>query len=73
MGTSLMSKLFGTKQEKDIKALGPIVEAVNSEEAWAQSLDSDQFKAETARFKARIPPHLHEEFAPFVVRELQVA
>jgi len=27
----------------------------------------------TARFKARVPPHLREEFAPFVVRELQVA
>jgi len=26
-----------------------------------------------ARFKARIPPHLHEEFAPFIVRELQTA
>jgi GTPase len=26
-----------------------------------------------ARFKARIPPHLHGEFAPFVVRELQTA
>ena len=31
------------------------------------------YNGETARFKARIPPHLHEEFAPFVVRELQVA
>ena len=29
------------------------------------------YNGETARFKARIPPHLHEEFAPFVVRELQ--
>jgi GTP-binding protein HflX len=27
----------------------------------------------TARFKARIPPHLREEFAPFIVRELQTA
>jgi GTPase len=27
----------------------------------------------TARFKARIPPHLREEFAPFFVRELQTA
>lgn len=26
-----------------------------------------------ARFKARIPPHLREEFAPFFVRELQTA
>jgi GTP-binding protein HflX len=25
------------------------------------------YEGETARFKARIPPHLHEEFAPFVI------
>jgi GTP-binding protein HflX len=31
------------------------------------------YDGETARFKARIPPHLHEEFAPFVVKELQTA
>jgi GTP-binding protein HflX len=31
------------------------------------------YDGETARFKARIPPHLHEEFAPFFVRELQTA
>jgi GTP-binding protein HflX len=31
------------------------------------------YNGKTARFKARIPPHVREEFAPFVVRELQVA
>jgi hypothetical protein len=31
------------------------------------------YDGRTARFKARIPPHLREEFAPFVVRELQTA
>ena len=31
------------------------------------------YTGETARFKARIPPHLHGEFAPFVIRELQTA
>jgi len=31
------------------------------------------YNGKTARFKARIPPHLHEEFAPFMVRELQTA
>jgi GTP-binding protein HflX len=31
------------------------------------------YNGKTARFKARIPPHLHGEFAPFVVRELQTA
>jgi GTPase len=29
------------------------------------------YEGDTARFKARIPPHLHDEFAPFFVRELQ--
>jgi len=31
------------------------------------------YKGAKARFKARIPPHLLEEFAPFIVRELQMA
>jgi len=31
------------------------------------------YEGEMARFKARIPPHLHEEFAPFLVRPLQTA
>jgi GTP-binding protein HflX len=31
------------------------------------------YDGQTARFKARIPPHLHEEFASYVVRELQTA
>jgi GTP-binding protein HflX len=31
------------------------------------------YNGKTARFKARIPPHLHDEFAPFVVRGLQTA
>jgi GTP-binding protein HflX len=31
------------------------------------------YNGETARFKARIPPHLREEFAPFLIRQLQTA
>jgi GTPase len=31
------------------------------------------YDGEKAWFKARIPPHLHEEFAPFIVQELQTA
>jgi GTP-binding protein HflX len=29
------------------------------------------YEGETARFKARIPPHFHNEFAPYFIRELQ--
>ena len=31
------------------------------------------YEGDTARFKARIPPHLRDEFTPFLVRELQTA
>jgi GTP-binding protein HflX len=31
------------------------------------------YEGELARFKARIPPHFHREFEPFVIRELQTA
>ncbi len=31
------------------------------------------YKGKTARFKARIPPHVREEFAPYIVRKLQTA
>jgi len=32
-----------------------------------------RYTGKTAKLKARIPPHLHEEFAPFIVRGLQRA
>src|SRR5262249_55699633 len=28
------------------------------------------FEGQSARFKVRIPPHLHEEFAPFILRRI---
>ncbi|MDB6017753.1 MAG: hflX [Pedosphaera sp.] len=41
--------------------------------AVAQVVERNYDGDTTARFKARIPPHLHEEFAPFIVQELQTA
>ena len=32
-----------------------------------------RYNGKKARFKARIPPHFHQEFAPFVLRELQTS
>lgn len=31
------------------------------------------YEGEMARFKARIPPHLHQEFAPYIISDLQSA
>ena len=38
----------------------------------AQVIERD-YSGRTARFKARIPPYYRDEFAPFLVRELQTA
>jgi GTP-binding protein HflX len=34
---------------------------------------SRSYRGPAARFKARIPPHHHDEFAPYIVREAQAA
>jgi GTP-binding protein HflX len=34
---------------------------------------SRNYRGSAARFKARIPPHHHDEFAPYIVREAQTA
>jgi len=31
------------------------------------------YNGDSARFKARITPHLHAEFAPFIVQDLRAA
>jgi GTP-binding protein HflX len=40
--------------------------------AVGQVVERD-YNGESARFKARIPPHFHAEFAPFIVQDLRVA
>jgi GTP-binding protein HflX len=40
--------------------------------AVGQVVERD-YDGESARFKARIPPHFHAEFAPFIVQDLRVA
>ena len=40
--------------------------------AVGQVLERD-YNGESARFKARIPPHLRAEFSAFIVQDLRVA
>ncbi|MEJ5187812.1 MAG: preprotein translocase subunit SecA [Breznakiellaceae bacterium] len=49
----LFTALFGSQHERDLKALLPILHAVNEKEAWAASLPAEEFKRMTARFKER--------------------
>ncbi|MDR0639413.1 MAG: preprotein translocase subunit SecA [Spirochaetaceae bacterium] len=45
--------LFGTQSERDVRALLPMVQAVNDKEDWARGLDDSAFAAESERFRER--------------------
>ena len=52
-GMSIISKIFGTKKDKDLKALTPILDRVNSYSTWASSLEDSDFPKTTLLFKER--------------------
>ncbi|MHA8083269.1 preprotein translocase subunit SecA [Aquirufa sp. A-Brett2-15D] len=53
-----VTKIFGTKSERDIKALMPIVENIKIEYAKLASLTDDELRGKTAEFKSRIAASL---------------
>jgi len=53
MSFNLLATIFGTKKERDVKALLPILHKVNAKEAWALSLKPEQFPEETQKLKDR--------------------
>ncbi|MDR1932815.1 MAG: preprotein translocase subunit SecA [Spirochaetales bacterium] len=50
----LIEAFFGSKNEKDLRQLLPILHAVNEKEAWALSLKDEEFPAWTEKLKARL-------------------
>jgi preprotein translocase subunit SecA len=58
--TKGLAKLFGSKSNRDIKEVTPIVAAINELFNSYQSLSNDELRAKTAEFKARIAEHLKE-------------
>ncbi len=50
----LIAKLFGTKSEKDIKRIMPLVEATKSEGERLKNVSHDELRAETQKVKAII-------------------
>ncbi|HEY0894919.1 MAG TPA: hypothetical protein VGE15_00070, partial [Sphingobacteriaceae bacterium] len=53
-----LSKLFGSKSERDIKLIMPIVEQIKAEYAKLSALSHDELRQKTIEFKARIQSHL---------------
>jgi len=50
----VLSVIFGSQNERDVKKLKPIVAAVNAKEEWAKSLADDDFPKQTQIFKERL-------------------
>ncbi|MFG1492447.1 preprotein translocase subunit SecA [Halobacteriovorax sp. GFR7] len=49
-----LKSFFGTKHDRDIKKLMPIVNEINSLEAQMEKLSDDELKAQTTKFKQRL-------------------
>src|SRR4051812_23734070 len=56
-----IGKLFGSKHDRDMKPLWPIVDEVKDAFEKLQPLSNDQLRAKTAEFKKRIADHIEAE------------
>jgi preprotein translocase subunit SecA len=51
---NFLTKVFGSKNERELKKLQPVVEQINSFEPEIQAMDDVRLKDQTNRFKQRI-------------------
>jgi preprotein translocase subunit SecA len=54
MVTNLLTKVFGSKNERELKKINPIVEKINALEPQMQSMSDEALKAQTPLFKKRL-------------------
>lgn len=57
---NFIAKIFGTKNEKDLKKIYPIVEQINIEYDKLQSLTDEELKNKTVEFKTEIAEAIQE-------------
>ena len=50
----LIKKIVGSKNERELKRINPLVERINSLEATVQPLSDDQLRAKTGEFRERM-------------------
>jgi preprotein translocase subunit SecA len=57
---TLLGKVFGTKNERELKRLAPRVEEINALEPAMQKLSDEEFRAKTDEFRRRIQERLSQ-------------
>ena len=76
MISNILTKVFGSKNERELKKIDPIVQQINALEPRMQAMKDEQLKAQTGLFKERLDKDeslddiLPEAFA--VVREASI-
>lgn len=50
----ILTAIFGSQNERDVKKLRPLLAQVNAKEEWAHSLPAEEFPKETLKFKERL-------------------
>jgi len=54
MVSNLLTKVFGSKNERELKKIQPVVEKINALEPRIQAMSDDELKAQTKLFKDRL-------------------
>ncbi|HEX6177735.1 MAG TPA: preprotein translocase subunit SecA, partial [Thermoanaerobaculia bacterium] len=54
-----LTAIFGSKHERDVKAMRPIVAQINALEPEISALSDDQLRAKTDEFRERLRPLVH--------------
>ena len=56
-----LKKMFGSKSDRDIKSVTPLVNKIHEEYAVITKLTNDELRQKTVEFKARIASFMEEE------------
>lgn len=59
--TKNISKLFGTKSDRDLKELQPILAEILEAHKTIEKLSNDELRSKTAEFKTRISDYISQE------------
>ncbi|MBN2509597.1 MAG: preprotein translocase subunit SecA [Spirochaetales bacterium] len=54
MLTKIITAIFGSKHDRDLKLLIPVLHQINAKETWALSLEDSDFAVMTAQFRERL-------------------
>jgi len=57
---NLVARFIGTKHERDIKKLQPLVAAINAKEAETQALSDEELKERFAALKTQVQEQLKD-------------